>query len=147
MGMITAEDQQEIVEVITKAVTSAIATHHLTCPIRDVQAATELNTEGVNNFRKFQLDVTGKMNFVHGAAKAWTVILGLAFTVIIALSGWLFQQIYPAFRAIMVDYYSHHPDTKMENKTVHSINGEVYTVRVNPPLDATIDRPDMQSRP
>jgi hypothetical protein len=111
----TANDRREIAEVIGKAVSTAMEMHRLGCPIREVQTQTESNTDGVNNFRKFQIDVTAKMNFVHGAAKAWSWILGLAFTGILSLAIWGFLQIYPALRAIMVEYYSHHPAAMLDN--------------------------------
>ena len=110
----TASDRKEISDVISKAVASALETHRFSCPIHEVQMQTDSNTTGVNNFRKFQLDVTAKMNFVHGAAKAWSWILGLALTALLGLGVWGFQQIYPAFRAIMVEYYSHHPDASLD---------------------------------
>ena len=109
MEMMTQHDRDEIGKMIANAVVSAITFHHSSCPIQAVKAQQQINTEGVNNFRKFQLDVTGKMNFVHGAARAWSWILGLAFTVLLALGAWGFKEIYPAIRAIMVEYYVHHP--------------------------------------
>ena len=140
----TADDRVEITDVIAKAITAAIALHHLSCPIREVQTQQEINTRGVNNFRSFQLDVTGKMNFVHGAAKAWSWILGLAFTALIALCGWGFTQIYPAFRAIMVEYYIHHPDASL-NKSAPKTSGELQSARNN--QLGNINRPDMRPQP
>ena len=67
-------------QAIPGIIASAIEHHQLSCPIRDLIPQVNANTSGVNNFRKFQLDMTTKVAFVHGAAKAWSWIIGLAFT-------------------------------------------------------------------
>jgi hypothetical protein len=142
--MMTQHDRDEIGDVIAKAVASALAFHQLGCPIKTVETQQQINTDGVNNFRKFQLDVTAKMNFVHGAAKAWSWILGLALTILLALGAWGFKEIYPAFRAIMVEYYVHHPaaslQTPQKNIGLQPVF-QTYNTHMNPPQDATTAPP------
>ena len=129
--------KKEIMDAFNQAIpgiiASAIEHHQLSCPIRDLIPQVNANTSGVNNFRKFQLDMTTKVAFVHGAAKAWSWIIGLAFTASIGLGVWAFHEVYPAFRAIMVDYYNHHPEAQVQPQKSVSEPGEVYTVRMAPP--------------
>jgi hypothetical protein len=117
MGMLTAQDKQELVMLMHEA----IEDHIRTCP----------NTSGVSNFRKFQADVSAKMNFVHGAVWAWTVIL----TAMIGIGIWAFGQAYKPFRAIMAEYYHNHPEARVnpEPKSFSSPTDKIYIVHLNPP--------------
>jgi hypothetical protein len=123
MGMLTEQDKQELMAFMREA----IEHHAQNCP----------NTSGVNNFRNFQRDVSAKMNFVHGAAWAWTFIL----TAMIGIAIWAFGQAYKPFRAIMAEYYHNHPEARVkpEPKSLMNPYAERYVVHLNPQQqDATV---------
>jgi len=125
-------DKKEIMDAFEKALPGIIAAalehHSLTCPIRQIIPATEANTKGVNNFNMFRLDMTKKIAFVHGAAWAWTIILGG----LLVFAGWSFRQVYPALRLIMADYYHNHPDAQMDHQKILSASSdEVFTVHMD----------------
>jgi len=82
----------------------------------------EASTKGVSNFRAFSLDMTEKMAFVHGAAKVWSIVLSAVLTVMFGITVWMFHEVYPAFRQIMADYYIHHPDARLQEKSTSSSN-------------------------
>jgi hypothetical protein len=85
----------------------------------------------VAEHRKFQLDITNKVSFVHGAAKAWSIIFAVLLSACMSFFVWAFHEVYPAFRQIMADYYTHHPEAKIpQQKSIVEPN-EVYTVRMN----------------
>jgi hypothetical protein len=74
-----------------------------------IQASLSTATAGVSNFRTFQLEMKGKVGFVHGAVWAWSLIA----LVLIGIFAWEFRQAYPAVRQIMIEYYEHHPDAQI----------------------------------
>jgi hypothetical protein len=99
---------------------------------------TELSTKmtpveaGVANFNRFRLDVTKKMGFVHGAAWVWSIVL----TIVLGILGWGFTQAIPVFRAIMEDYYQHHPAAQIQKYEPSSSN-QVYADK-GKPQDASL---------
>jgi len=98
---------------------------------------------GVKNFRTFQLSMTSKIGFVHGVAWVFTVLA----TIIFMLFGWVLYEAFPAAKAIMVDYYAHHPEARVTHKSVLDPWGPVYTVRMNPsPDEALGNNPDQKQR-
>lgn len=129
----TDADKKEIMDAVILAMNTAIERHQLTCPIREIVPQVVLNTKGVNNFNEFRLDTTKKMAFVHGAVKAWSVILGVLLGTIVGLGVWTFHEVYPAFRQIMAEYYSHHPEARVPANHSRNEQHEVYTVRIAPP--------------
>jgi predicted dinucleotide-binding enzyme len=87
-----------------------------------LEAIAVQNARGVSNFHKFQLDVSKKIAFVHGAAWAWSVILAVflgAFT-------WSLHEIAPAIRGIIIDYYLHHPEAQFEQKSLYEPPNQDY---------------------
>ena len=128
----TDADKKEIMDSVILAMNTAIERHQLTCPIREIVPQVVLNTKGVNNFNEFRLDTTKKMAFVHGAVKAWSVILGVLLGTIVGLGVWTFHEVYPAFRQIMAEYYSHHPEARVQQKSLSVPPDGFYTVYMEP---------------
>lgn len=89
-------------------------------------------TKGVNNFRDFQADAKSKLAFIHGAVWAWSIILGLVLAALMLL----LRQIAPAIRAIMIDYYQHHPDARYDNKSRFDPQAPVYAKSNESPQNA-----------
>ena len=118
-------------EAVKLAFENALIQHRLECPVaadyQRMEAVQRDNTQGINNFRKFQLDMTGKINFVHGAAWAWSVVL----TLVLAFFIWAFSQVYPAIRLVMADYYMHHPTAQIQREKHSFAPQQVYTARRN----------------
>jgi hypothetical protein len=94
-----------------------------TVPERLVRLETRMSNveDGVNNFRTFQLDIKSKMAFVYGAAWAWSVI----FSVILAAMGYALHEMAPAVKALMLDYYLHHPGSEMHEKSLYAPSAPV----------------------
>jgi hypothetical protein len=98
---------------------------------------------GVKNFRNFQLGMTNKIGFVHGVAWVFTVLA----TIILMLFGWVLYEAFPAAKAIMVDYYAHHPEARVTHRSLLDPWEPVYTVRMNPSPDEALGKnPDQKQR-
>jgi hypothetical protein len=65
--------------------------------------------EGVANFRRFQLDVTKKIGFVHGAVWIGGVVGSIVVAVTLAVLGWALSWIVPAAKVVVGEYYRNHP--------------------------------------
>lgn len=100
--------------------------------VAGLKKTAETNALGVSNFKKFQLDATGKINFIHGAAWAWSVIL----LVLLGVVGYGLREIIPVAKAITLDYYERHPNAKIPQKPYTTQAGEEYANRRTPPQDA-----------
>jgi hypothetical protein len=75
-----------------------------------METITTINTAGINN-------ATEKLSYVHASMKTWNFIgagLLLLSTVVLAIIGWCFTQIYPAIRKGVIQYYHDHPDAMIE---------------------------------
>lgn len=86
--------------------------------VTTMKAQMAANTQGVNNFRTFQLDATKKIGFVYGA----TWLAGIIALLFMAVLGWALTLIVPAARVVVDDYYHNHPNAKMQ-----SYDGEAIT--------------------
>lgn len=86
-------------------------------------------TKGVNNFRAFQLDVTRKVGFIHGAAWFWSGLLAI----ILAICAYLFSQAIPIGKALLEDYYTRHPNAKAVPKMRSDHHGDLYTAHISKP--------------
>jgi hypothetical protein len=87
------------------------------------EAKSDIKTslQGVNNFRAFQLDASRKLGFVYGA----TWLGGITGGILVMVLGWALNQIVPAAKIILEEYYQTHPHAKIQNN-VHQSDTERY---------------------
>jgi len=85
--------------------------------------------KGVSNFRDFQSEMRGKLGFVYGAT--WAA--GISGAIFLILFTWALNQIVPAARLVIDDYYHNHPASKLQQKTVVTPPMDPYTARINTP--------------
>jgi len=142
----TDSDKNEIMaavrEAMSTAVRLAIIDHRDACPALQSQPKIDRvykelfnGDDGEHGFvaeyRKDKIELSKKLGFIHGAAKTWSVVLGALLTAFMGLIVWTFHEVYPAFRQIMADYYAHHPNAKVEQKSISEPPREVYTVHID----------------
>jgi hypothetical protein len=75
-----------------------------------VETITAINTTGINN-------ATEKLSYVHTSMKTWNFIgagLLMLASILAALLGWGFTQVYPAIKKGVIQYYHDHPDAMVE---------------------------------
>jgi hypothetical protein len=72
--------------------------------------------QGVSNFRAFQRRMERHMGF----EKAAIWISGGLFAIFLAFTSWALDQIVPAAKLVIADYYHNHPSAQTQQKTVVS---------------------------
>lgn len=73
----------------------------------------KVTEKGVANFQKFRLDTTRKIGFVYGAT--WVAgAVGMVFLVVLA---WALNQIVPAAKVVVDDYYHNHPTAQIRQES------------------------------
>ena len=72
--------------------------------------------QGVSNFRAFQRRMERHMGFEKGAI--W--VSGGLFAIFLAFTSWALDQIVPAAKLVIEDYYRNHPSAQTRQRTVVS---------------------------
>ena len=103
-----------------------------TSAIEAAVAANVVAAQGVANFRAFQLEVSKKIAFVHGAV--WVV--GAMSFVVVGILSWALSIILPAAKLVVDDYYRNHPAAVIQHTQAQPVTAR-YTA---PPQDAQIPR-------
>ena len=81
--------------------------------LMEMETIQKQNTQGVSNFRAFQLDMTRKVGFVYGA----TWIAGVLWVIFLGIVGWALSAVVPAANAILQEYYRSHPNAVLHEKS------------------------------
>lgn len=81
--------------------------------LMEMETIQKQNTQGVSNFRAFQLDMTRKVGFVYGA----TWIAGVLWVIFLGIGGWALSAVVPAANAILQEYYRSHPNAVLREKS------------------------------
>jgi hypothetical protein len=76
----------------------------------------KVTEKGVANFQKFRIDTTRQIGFVYGA----TWVGGGLFAIFLAFTSWALDQIVPAAKLVIEDYYRNHPSAQTRQRTVVS---------------------------